>query len=296
MALKDLFNSIKKEGYVTKPLDMYLIKKTTESNDRAINVNAPSQAGNCLRANYYARKQVKGTESGDIARTQRIFDNGSYTHLRIQDYLTEMGMLLLDEVPLINDEYNIQGHTDGFLDLEDEVAILEIKTINDNGFNQLKDAKDYHKQQGLIYLFCAEERRKYLHNKYKTRKAYEDSEEERAEYFRKHYQHLQDGDKHTREEKIANEVRLNLISDDILYDTEKPIDKVIFLYENKDNQMLKEFVLERNSDVELLEQTLSRYKALNEFCDKDEIPPREGENKSCSTCRFCNYKNECWIL
>ena len=45
---------------------------------------------------------------------------------------------------------------------DDEVAILEIKSINDNQFSQLRDAKEEHKRQGLIYLYCAEERRKYL--------------------------------------------------------------------------------------------------------------------------------------
>ena len=86
-----------------------------------------------------------------------------HTHERIQNYLLEMNLLICDEVPLLNEEYNIQGHTDGFLDLpEDEVAILEIKSINDNQFNQLKDAKEEHKKQGLIYLYCAEERRQQL--------------------------------------------------------------------------------------------------------------------------------------
>ena len=187
MSLNNLFQSVKQEGYIIKPLDFFLEKQANADNDRAVDVNAPSQAGQCMRHNYYMRKQYDS--DGDIgARTQRIFDNGTYTHERIQNYLLEMNLLICDEVPLLNEEYNIQGHTDGFLDLpEDEVAILEIKSINDNQFNQLKDAKEEHKKQGLIYLYCAEERRQQLRNKYKTLEEFYASQEERAEYYRSKY-------------------------------------------------------------------------------------------------------------
>lgn len=294
MALKDMFSAMKKEGYVTAPLDRFLYEQANKPNDRAVNVNAPSQAGKCNRANYYMRKQVE-TDGSIDPRTQRIFDNGTYTHERLQKYLMDMFLLICDEVPLINDKYNIQGHTDGFLDLEDEVAILEIKSINDNQFGQLKDAKDEHKCQGLIYVFCAEERRLYLHKAYPTREEFEASKWERIEYFRQHYQHMKSGSRFTREQKIDNEVKLNLIADDILYDTEKPITKVIFLYENKNSQELKEFVVERNITTEpILTDVLNTYEVLNECCATDTVPPREGTSKSCNMCRWCNYQIECW--
>lgn len=296
MALKDLFSSMKKEGYVTAPLDAYLFKQANRPNDRAVNVNAPSQAGKCNRANYYMRKQFEN-DGGIDPRTQRIFDNGTYTHARLQAYLMDIFLLICDEVPTINDRYNIQGHTDGYLDLKDEVAILEIKSINDNQFSQLKDAKEEHKCQGLIYLYCAEERRKYLKETYKDRKAFDNSLEERKEYFRQHYQHIQGGRRYTREEKIENEVNLNIISDDILFDIDKPLTKVVFLYENKNNQELKEFVVERNISTEpILTSILEQYELLNKCCDNDEVPKREGKNKSDNMCRWCNYKNTCWVV
>lgn len=295
MSLNNLFQSVKQEGYIIKPLDFFLEKQANADNDRAVDVNAPSQAGQCMRHNYYMRKQYDS--DGDIgARTQRIFDNGTYTHERIQNYLLEMNLLICDEVPLLNEEYNIQGHTDGFLDLpEDEVAILEIKSINDNQFNQLKDAKEEHKKQGLIYLYCAEERRQQLRNKYKTLEEFYASQEERAEYYRSKYQHMKGGRKFTREQKIQHEVDLNLICDDILFRTEKPITKVIFLYENKNTQDMKEYCVERNTVTEhILTGVLNECQALNEYCEEDELPPREGTSKSCQTCRWCSYKLECW--
>lgn len=295
MALKDIFNSMKKEGYITSPLDIYLFEQANKPNDRAVNVNAPSQAGRCNRANYYMRMQYESDGTID-PRTQRIFDNGTYTHERLQSYLIDMELLHMDEVPLINDEYNIQGHTDGFLNLKDEVAILEIKSINDNQFSQLKDAKEEHKKQGLVYLYCAEERRLFLHRTYKTPKEFNDSWETRYRYFDFHYQHMKGGSKYTREQKIENEVMLNMLADNILFYTNKPITKVIFLYENKNNQELKEFVVERNMTTEpILQQVLYDYEYLNVCCRDKMIPPREGTGKSCNMCRWCSYKNECYI-
>ena len=314
MALKSVFNALKNEGYVIKPLDMYLLSLNSKDNDRATDVNSPSQASVCNRANYYARKGYQNDGSID-PRTRRIFDNGTKTHERLQEYLLAQGILISDEVPCINPNYNIQGHTDGFLNLGKvttetvlvpkgccraklqvnkytEVGILEIKSINSNGFTQLKDAKPEHKQQAMIYLYCAEERRKLLQEKYKTLQDLLASTEERAEEFRQRYQHLQDGHKFTREEKIDCQVKLCLDADYVLYNTTRPITKVVFLYECKDSQQLKEFCVKRDDTI--LEVTLDKYTRLNEACETNTIPEREGTSKSCSTCRFCNYKIECF--
>ncbi len=297
MSLKDMYQAMKKEGYITSRLDRFLFEQANKPNDRAVNVNAPSQAGKCNRANYYMRKQYSGDSTLD-PRTQRIFDNGTYTHERLQAYLIEMELLYMDEVPILNDELNIQGHTDGFLNLDGgEVAILEIKSINDNNFNQLKDAKEDHKRQGLVYLFCAESRRKWLHSTYTTVEDFNKSYSERYKYFESKYQHIKSGRKHSREEKIAHEVMLNMVADNILFYTDKPITKVIFLYENKNNQELKEYCVEMNMTTEpILYEVLEDYEFLNKCCEEETIPQREGSSKSCTMCRWCAYKNTCWIL
>ena len=297
MALKDMFSVMRKEGYVTAPLDKFLYEQANKPNDRAVNVNAPSQAGKCNRANYYMRNQYEG-DGGIDPRTQRIFDNGTFTHERLQTYLLEMDLLLMDEVPLLNEPYNIQGHTDGFLNLDPEVAILEIKSINSRGFADLKDAKEEHKCQGLVYLFCAEERRLRLHKQFKTEEAFNASYDERAEWFAEHYQHMKGGRKYTREQKIQNEVDLNLLSDNILFHTDTPITKVVFLYENKDTQELKEFVLERTISVEpILDGVLKDYEYLNYCCEHQEVPPRpDGASKTGMMCKWFSYKNTCYVV
>lgn len=299
MALNDLLKSVAKQetSYVTGALDTYLIQHSLEANDRAIDVNAPSQIGKCMRSNFYARTQVSSDGSID-ARLQRIFDNGTKTHERLQEYLTDMGILLCDEVPLINEEYNIQGHTDGILDLGNgEIGILEIKSINAQNYSALKDAKEEHKEQGLIYLYCLEERRKYLQRKYGNLYDMRMSRSLERLELKKRYSHIKSGRKHSAKEKIDFQLYLHDICDDILIDTEIPVTKVIFLYENKNTQELKEFVVERNVTTEhIISDILSRCETLNDYVIKREEPPREGSSKSCNVCRWCNYKNHCWIV
>ena len=108
---------------------------------------------------------------------------------------------------------------------------------------------------------------------------------------------MKSGSKYTREQKIENEVMLNMLADNILFHTKTPITKVIFLYENKNNQELKEFVVERNMTTEpILTEVLEDYKYLNECCDSQTLPQREGTSKSCTVCRWCGYKTECWVV
>lgn len=214
----------------------------------------------------------------------------------MQGYLKEEGMLLCDELPMHNTKYNIQGHTDGLLNFGGEKAILEIKSINSRGFNDLKMVKPEHKKQGLVYLYCVEQRRLELHREYEDFEDFENHLYSRNKFYRSLYKHLKDGNKYKRREKIAYQAYLHSVLDEILMRTDKPITKVIFLYENKDTQDLKEFcVSSTEKDARnVLETVLREYEALNNHCLKDNIPPREGKSKNDNVCRWCNYKLECW--
>jgi hypothetical protein len=300
MALSKVFNAMKNNGYVIKDLDLYLLGLSETDNDRAFDVNAPSSIGSCLRERYYMRMGINTDYGGIDARTRRIFDNGTKVHERLQEYLEEQGMLLMSEVPVISDEYNIQGHTDGVLKISEkgEKAVLEIKSINSNGFTNLKVAKPEHIKQGLTYIFCIEERRKYLRETYKTRKEFDDSLLYRLSDYAKHYQHFTDGHKYTRKQKIAFQCNLHKKMDSILYDTEQPITKAIFLYECKDNQELKEFVVNAGSkeSEEIINEILEDCKVLDNAVINQEVPEREGTSKSCNVCRWCNFRSECWVV
>ena len=297
MALEFLKENMKKKGIIAR-LDNYLLTLQKEDNDRAFNVNAPSQIAVCKRARYYARTW-EGTKTSYSARTQRIFDNGTYFHERTQKYMLDSGILLLDEVPVLSEEYNIQGHTDGILDLGDEYAILELKSINDNQYSGLRSGeKPEHTLQGLVYVYCIESHRKFLREKYKNKLLFKLSRSKRAKEYEQYYQHLKGGSKHTKEEKIAFQVGLHLRLDDLVFTCEKPITKVIFLYENKNTQDLKEFVVDSTTpeNQEKIAEILEGCSYVNDCVETGTVPPREATRKSDSICRFCSYKDECWVL
>lgn len=295
MGLKSIFKSIKTDnGYVTKKLDRYLLSLNGEQNDRAVNVNSPSSAGGCLRANYYKRMGYK--RDGDIKpRLRRIFDNGDYMHDRFQTYLERQGLLVMKEVPLRNDEYEIQGHTDGLMRVSNsKLVVLELKSINDRGFKMVKEGgvKEKHKSQGFVYMFTLEERRKELRAKYKDVEEFTEDVENRYDYYRSLYQHLEDGKKYSREEKIEFKADQHNKADRLLIETEVPIREVSFVYENKNDQEVKEYVLKR--DKKFLDNILEGYKELNEYVEKEELPPRCCKYKSKRPCKWCDFKIQCW--
>ena len=295
MSLKRIFEVMKKEGYVVKDLEAYLLSLSSTDSDRAIDVNAPSQIGKCLRERYYART---GCESEGVLdpRSRRVLDNGTHVHIRLQEYLKNQGILLLDEVPVVNDEYNIQGHTDGVLSLGAECAILEIKSINDKGFNELIDAKPEHKMQGLTYVYCIEQRRKYLHSTYNDMAEFFADEEDRNKQYASYYTHLKDGSKYTRQEKVEFQVDLHQHLDYILMGLTIPVTKCIFLYENKNTQQLKEFCVNSKSpeSSDIIDKVLSECATLNDAVLKGKIPDRIAKSPSSPMCRWCNFKSECW--
>jgi hypothetical protein len=292
MALKSVFSTMKKTGLV-KQLDQHLLLQNNNEGDgdRKNVTNSPSGALGCSRANFYQRQGI-AREPVD-ARVRRIFDNGHGVHERLQKYMIKMGILYMDEVPLVNEEWEIQGHTDGIMSLTKskiEVEILEIKSINSRQFSALKKAKEEHEAQANVYMFVAEEHRKMLKERYVTFQSFKKSEFFRRLKYRKRYLHLEDGSNYTREEKIKHKVEQHITMDNILYNVQKPITRAVILYECKDTQELKEFIVSKNE--ELLEEVLRKYAINNEAWETQTLPCRECKNKSEG--RWCNYVNHCF--
>lgn len=299
MALKNVLSTLKNDGYILKRLDQYLLKMNDKDADRRWDINSPSSASKCSRAIVYSRLGYDSDANSVDARTRRIFDNGTNTHERLQKYMMDEGMLKMDEVPVILDDLAIQGHTDGLLELSKyELGVLEIKTINTNGFSKLVDAKEDHKEQALVYLVCLETRRKWLKDMFKT-------EEELLEYLvsdeyhtfvSNHYKHVDEGNKFSKAEKLMFKYEQHMKADKLLWGTSRPISKMVFLYEDKNTQEIKEFTVKYDEQAWAVLEEKFRY--INKFVSNNEIPPRpeEAKGKSSSICRFCNYKSECFIV
>jgi hypothetical protein len=297
MALKVIFATMKHEGYVLKKLDLYLLQLEDKDEDRRWDINSPSMSSQCSRAIYYSRTGVERDAFHIDARTHRIFDNGTHYHLRMQKYLTDMGIVLMCEVPAFDKDLEIQGSADGIIKLnEHELGILELKSINSGQYAKLIDALEKHKEQAQCYMSCIEKQRQYIQSIIKS--PYQLKKYLRAkstfDYYAKMYDHLKSGSHYTREEKLNYRVGQHIELDRILWHTPRPINKMIFLYENKDTQELKEFCVGWNQErVDMLEK---KFKTINRCIKKHKVPPREGKSKSCEMCRFCDFRNTCFIL
>jgi CRISPR/Cas system-associated exonuclease Cas4 (RecB family) len=290
----DMLNALKKEkGTVAAAVDRHLASLPASDGDRRIDVNAPSAIGQCVRARWFSRTMPPGEGRAIDARTRRIFDNGSHVHLRLQQYMRDAGILEMDEVPVCSREYNIQGHTDGIASIGGELAIVEIKSINSYGFSALSGPKEDHKRQGLVYLYCVEERRKEIRAHIEKRgKAMWDAGRSRRRFaHRKLYSHVADGKKHSREEKIAFQARLHEDLDNLLAKAKKPITRVAFIYENKDNQEIKEFSVYSDTPESqaIIAEVLRECLFLNGAVERKEMPARPKG----ASCRFCDWKDEC---
>lgn len=299
MALKKVLNTLKSDGYIIKKLDQYLFSMNDKDGDRRWDINSPSSAGACARGIVYSRLGIEADVNNVDARTRRIFDNGTFTHIRLQEYMLANGLLAMDEVPVFDDDLQMQGHTDGLLNLSKyELGILEIKSINDSGFKALVDAKEEHKQQAQSYMYCLENRRKFMReqcateeelNKYLKSKAY-------VKFIRDHYKHLVDGNKYTAEEKFQFKLECHQKADRILWNCARPINKMVFLYENKNDQDFKEYTVKWNDET--IEEMKEKLTYVNKHVAEKKIPPRPelAKNKSCQHCRWCRFRTECWVV
>jgi CRISPR-associated protein Cas4 len=81
----------------------------------------------------------------------RVFEKGEYIHRNIINILTTMGILVASEIEIPH-SYLISGRADALLSLDNQLYVLDIKSINNKGFKSLKKAKEEHVLQLQLYL------------------------------------------------------------------------------------------------------------------------------------------------
>ena len=118
----------------------------------------PSMLGSdCMRLLYLAYNGLLPEQVIDD-NLQRIFDNGNFLEERMATYFTKMDILLDREIEAKSDTPPISGRADFLLKHGDYEQIgLELKSINDRGFEALKNRpKREHTVQLQIYLHILE--------------------------------------------------------------------------------------------------------------------------------------------
>lgn len=121
----------------------------------------------CDRALHFHYRGDK-PEGDTDARLHRIFANGSTMHERIQHMCSDMGILAEEDVEVRiepdSNQYKISGYVDGVVQRGEERIVLEIKSINQRGFDYAvqNGPKAEHAKQAQIYMWALELKRAIL--------------------------------------------------------------------------------------------------------------------------------------
>lgn len=133
------------------------LKVAADSNPKVDKYFHPSSLSGCQTAVFFSRMGAPENEGvpdpTEVARSWACFSNGDMFHFRMQNLLRRMGVLKQREVPVLSDEYEIIGHCDGRLLIEELRYLLELKSINAAGFTRLGNSpKPEHKSQVNLYM------------------------------------------------------------------------------------------------------------------------------------------------
>ena len=161
---KDHFNSLKEKNKrtvrrwtvesvtpTTRFEDVYCV---VEPETEQFTLDGGILTKNCPRYWAYA---FSGADFADDADAYAVanMSNGTLSHERIQKAMKDSGVMVEDEVKIINDDPPIFGFADGMLMWEDEPLVAEIKTMREESFSYRKNtnkAPVYHLEQILLYM------------------------------------------------------------------------------------------------------------------------------------------------
>jgi hypothetical protein len=313
MAFSDIMKS---SGILSSAIDSYLLTEIQEDDrKRGTEIFSPSLISKgCLIALILDKLGYNSFSKIPDPKLKRIFKNGDDVHERLQGLAEKSGILKLSEVAVKHPTTGMYGTSDGLIWLEgrQEVVIAEFKTINDNMYNNaLKGgALESHINQATMYTGMMEIRRRQLRKKYKTEDEFYASTADRIRYYKRvYFNHIKSGRKHKRVDKLKHLIRVALKADELLWNCPNPVSRFTILYENKNNQMFKEFEysIEQSKFDHFVQLCIDTAKWLkdNKHINVDNIEyhqvkshvlPKRDPNyyKSCDSCKYCNFKDFCY--
>lgn len=151
--LSQIRNSLSSKHWFEQIIDEYLDIKKGEA--RMTDEFHPSSAGQCPRLIQF---KMTGSLYEDVEpRVKRIFENGHYMQARYKSFLEGAGKFVAEEVPIKIeiDTVIVKGRADMIvLDNYNNKQLLEFKSINTRGFNELianQVPKQDHLMQWTLY-------------------------------------------------------------------------------------------------------------------------------------------------
>ena len=117
--------------------------------DREQNHFYITDAGKCPRGIFFKFKNVP-REKLD-ARMLRLFDHGDYIQMQILNSLFSMGLVRASEIRIPPQEL-ISGRADAIITLENELYVVDFKSMNSMIFRKLTEPKEENVNQIQLYL------------------------------------------------------------------------------------------------------------------------------------------------
>jgi CRISPR/Cas system-associated exonuclease Cas4 (RecB family) len=222
------------------------------------NIHPSELLGGCPRAMYYTITNVpRSNERAEIdPQLQRIFDHGTWAHRYLQMLLRKAGILEAAEVGFYNRQLRLIGHTDGVLRF-----ILETERWVDMYL------------PGLLFTSVPMQNTVRVILEVKTINSFGFSGiMQRGKPIAKH------------------------IFQAIIYATELKIDKILFIYYNKDTSALKEYLINVADYKEYQEDAYEKLEMVNDHAKRKDPPKRMCKTPTEEMALGCVYCNHCFGL
>lgn len=289
--LKNLKDTYKRRDILLPSIERHVLKKAKEPSDRRTDVMHPSEMAKsdwCPRHDQYRIMGIDANykKRSPSFRLENVFDYGHSVHHKYQCWLEEMGILWgkwrckeclnewdglatgscpsckslrirYCEVKLTDHESCIAGHSDGVILLDNKYRMIEIKTV---GISTLR---------------------------FEAFSLFDKFQQERLTPEELWFLIKRPFGTHIRQGQIYLHLARSLYP-------ELDIDEIIFIYEWKPTQDVKEFVVQYNPDLisGILSGAANVVDALstNTLVDR----PEWAESIEGKTCASCEYRTTCW--
>lgn len=279
-----------RESTLLGDVERHVMREAMNS-DRDMSYLHPSDMAKTDFCNRWAYYTVTGTEASDAAsnpsfQLQNIFAEGHAIHDKWQGWLSRMGVLWgryqcigcgteefsfgfrcepcnLDatykEVALRSEDGSIRGHADGAVKCSDgKMRLIEIKSIG----------------LGTVRVDAPNLFKRYTDGDLSLNDLWREVSRPFSSHIRQGMMYLH----------LARNVE---------YLAE--VDEIVFLYEFKATQAVKEFVV--RFDPEAVEERLADAQTVWESVESGVEPKPPGwASESARTCKSCEYRSKCWRL
>jgi len=112
---------------------------------------SPTYIIKCERQAFYKLKGVPQETSRDF-KSRLIAMGGNSIHKKFEDLFRNMGILVDSEKLIFHSTYPFLGFVDAIIKIDDETYIVEIKSINKEGFGKLNKPHEEHVLQVKMYM------------------------------------------------------------------------------------------------------------------------------------------------